>query len=68
MLITIYLHPAVTKVMLFVWQDFLSHGSQGLFTQVNFNDRMQDLPSTQSHYGLGGGLQSQVRLPIGKII
>lgn len=40
-------------------QDFLGHGSDGLFTQGAFNDRTQDLPSTQNHFGLGG-LQSQV--------
>ncbi|KAG0598700.1 hypothetical protein M758_12G094200 [Ceratodon purpureus] len=39
-------------------QDFLSHATDGLFTQGGFNDRTQDLPSTQNHYGLGG-LQSQ---------
>lgn len=43
----------------FVLQDFLSHATDGLFTQGGFNDRAQDLPSTQNHYGLGG-LQSQV--------
>lgn len=40
-------------------QDFISHGSQGLFTQVGFSDRTQDGPATQSHYGIGGPLQSQ---------
>ena len=43
----------------FVLQDFLSHATDGLFTQGGFNDRTQDLPSTQNHYGLGG-LQTQV--------
>jgi len=36
-----------------VLQDFLSHATDGLFTQGGFNDRTQDL-STQNHYGLGG--------------
>lgn len=47
----------------FLWQlvlqDFLSHATDGLFTQGGFNDRTQDL-STQNHYGLGG-FSSQVR-------
>ncbi|CAM6082950.1 unnamed protein product [Calypogeia fissa] len=43
----------------FISQDFIAHGSQGLFTQVGFSDRTQDGPSTQTHYGLGGPLQSQ---------
>eukprot|EP00252_Welwitschia_mirabilis_P000533 TRINITY_DN10503_c0_g1_i5.p1 TRINITY_DN10503_c0_g1~~TRINITY_DN10503_c0_g1_i5.p1 ORF type:complete len:1206 (+),score=237.50 TRINITY_DN10503_c0_g1_i5:291-3908(+) len=38
--------------------DYMAHGSQGLFTQVGFNDRTQDEPS-QTHFGLGGPLQSQ---------
>jgi len=37
-------------------QDYIPHGSQGLFTQVGFNDRTQDEPT---HFGLGGPLQSQ---------
>ncbi|XP_024518735.1 regulator of nonsense transcripts 1 homolog [Selaginella moellendorffii] len=37
----------------FVPQDFLSHGSQNLFTQVGFGERTQDDPSAQAHYGLG---------------
>jgi regulator of nonsense transcripts 1 len=45
----------------FTTQDFLGHGSDGLFTQGAFNDRTQDLPSTQNHFGLGG-LQSQAGL------
>ncbi|KAH7280363.1 hypothetical protein KP509_37G063700 [Ceratopteris richardii] len=40
-------------------QDYMSHGSQGLFTQVGYNDRLQDDPSTQTHYGLGGQLSAQ---------
>jgi regulator of nonsense transcripts 1 len=43
----------------FISQDFIAHGSQGLFTQVGFSDRTQYGPSTQTHYGLGGPLQSQ---------
>lgn len=43
-----------------VQQDFLAHGSQGLFTQVSYPNRNQDAPSTQSHYTVGGPLQSQV--------
>uniref|UniRef100_A0A0D6QVX1 Uncharacterized protein n=1 Tax=Araucaria cunninghamii TaxID=56994 RepID=A0A0D6QVX1_ARACU len=42
----------------FISQDYMPHGSQGLFTQVGFNDRTQDEPS-QTHFGLGGSLQSQ---------
>jgi regulator of nonsense transcripts 1 len=41
----------------FLIQDYIPHGSQGLFTQVGFNDRTQDEPT---HFGLGGPLQSQV--------
>lgn len=44
-------------------QDFLVHGSQGLFTQVNFPDHSQDAPSTQSHFTVGGSLHPQVVLP-----
>lgn len=36
----------------------MPHGSQGLFTQVGFNDRTQD-ETSQSHFGLAGPLQSQ---------
>jgi regulator of nonsense transcripts 1 len=43
----------------FVSQDFLAHGSQGLFTQVSFPDRTQDASSTQSHFTVGGALQPQ---------
>eukprot|EP01018_Ginkgo_biloba_P005409 Gb_22830 [translate_table: standard] len=39
-------------------QDYMPHGSQGLFTQVGFNDPTQD-ESSQNHFGLGGPLQSQ---------
>ncbi|GLJ46454.1 hypothetical protein SUGI_0979100 [Cryptomeria japonica] len=42
----------------FISQDYMPHGSQGLFTQVGFNDRSQD-ESSQSHFGLAGPLQSQ---------
>ncbi|XP_024357532.1 regulator of nonsense transcripts 1 homolog [Physcomitrium patens] len=45
----------------FISQDFFGHATDGLFTQGGFNDRTQDLPSTQNHYGLGG-LQSQGRM------
>jgi len=39
----------------------MGHGSQGLFTQVGFNDPLQD-DSTQSHFGVANAnpLQSQV--------
>lgn len=42
------------------WQDYMSHGSQGLFTQVGYSDRIQDDPSSQTHFGLGGQLSAQV--------
>jgi len=46
-----YTHQSVGND--FISQDFLSHATDGLFTQGGFNDRTQDL-STQNHYGLGG--------------
>ncbi|KAJ7517717.1 hypothetical protein O6H91_21G037200 [Diphasiastrum complanatum] len=52
-----YAHPSATND--FISQDFLSHGSQGLFTQIGFSDRSQEDTPIQSHYGLGGPLQSQ---------
>ena len=55
MLIHFYTHYLWQLVL----QDFLSHATDGLFTQGGFNDRTQDL-STQNHYGLGG-FSSQVR-------
>ncbi|WOK98706.1 regulator of nonsense transcripts [Canna indica] len=44
----------------FVFQDYMPHGSQGLFTQAGFNDPSQD-ESSQSHFGMAGHgpLQSQ---------
>jgi hypothetical protein len=29
----------------------MSHGSQGLFTQIGYNDRMQDDPASQARFG-----------------
>lgn len=39
----------------------MAHGSQGLFTQVGFNDPSQD-DNSQGHFGVGNAnpLQSQV--------
>ncbi|KAM3700625.1 hypothetical protein ACB098_04G012500 [Castanea mollissima] len=41
-------------------QDYMTHGSQGLFTQVGFNDPSQD-DASQSHFGVANAnpLQSQ---------
>jgi len=58
----------ITDRLLFVWalmnfclQDYMAHGSQGLFTQVGFNDPSQD-DASQSHFGITNPnqLQSQV--------
>ena len=42
-------------------QDYMPHGSQGLFTQVGFNDPSQE-DASQSHFGVANAnsLQSQV--------
>ncbi|KAF5477696.1 hypothetical protein F2P56_004313 [Juglans regia] len=44
----------------FMSQDYMTHGSQGLFTQVGFNDPSQD-DASQSHFGVANAnpLQSQ---------
>ncbi|XP_020577685.1 regulator of nonsense transcripts 1 homolog isoform X1 [Phalaenopsis equestris] len=42
----------------FISQDYMQHGSQGLFTQAGFNNPSQD-ESLQSHFGGPGPLQSQ---------
>ncbi|KAK9716247.1 hypothetical protein RND81_06G221000 [Saponaria officinalis] len=44
----------------FMSQDYMSHGSQGLFTQVGFNDPSQE-ESSPGHFGVGNAnhLQSQ---------
>ncbi|KAL2901632.1 Regulator of nonsense transcripts 1-like protein [Bienertia sinuspersici] len=44
----------------FMSQDYMGHGSQGLFTQVGFNDPSQD-DASQGHFGVGNvnPLQSQ---------
>ncbi|KAL9242728.1 hypothetical protein vseg_016701 [Gypsophila vaccaria] len=44
----------------FMSQDYMTHGSQGLFTQVGFNDPSQE-DSSQTHFGVGNAshLQSQ---------
>ena len=41
-------------------QDYMAHGTQGLFTQVGYNDPSQD-DGSQNHYGVGNAnaLQSQ---------
>ncbi|ONK58988.1 uncharacterized protein A4U43_C08F1810 [Asparagus officinalis] len=46
-------------------QDYMAHGSQGLFTQAGFNDPLQD-ESSQSHFGIAGPgpLQSQAANPL----
>ncbi|KAH0456476.1 hypothetical protein IEQ34_014383 [Dendrobium chrysotoxum] len=41
----------------FISQDYMTHGSPGLFTQAGFNDSSQE--SSQSHFGGPGPLQSQ---------
>nr|KJB25398.1 hypothetical protein B456_004G189700 [Gossypium raimondii] len=45
----------------FMTQDYMNHGSQGLFTQAGFNDPSQD-DASQSHFGAANPnqLQSQV--------
>lgn len=42
-------------------QDYMAHGSQGLFTQVGFSDPLQD-DATQNHFNMANAnpLQSQV--------
>ncbi|KAL8088976.1 regulator of nonsense transcripts 1 homolog [Apium graveolens] len=49
----------------FMSQDYMGHGSQGLFTQVGFSDPSQENAS-QSHFGLGDAsqLQSQALNPL----
>ncbi|XP_074331367.1 regulator of nonsense transcripts 1 homolog isoform X2 [Apium graveolens] len=42
----------------FMSQDYLAHGSQGLFTQAGFNDPSQE-DASQSHFGLGNASQIQ---------
>ncbi|KAG6507486.1 hypothetical protein ZIOFF_032834 [Zingiber officinale] len=44
----------------YVFQEYMPHGSHGLFTQAGFNDPSQD-ESSQSHFGIAGpgSLQSQ---------
>ncbi|XP_020093932.1 regulator of nonsense transcripts 1 homolog isoform X3 [Ananas comosus] len=44
----------------FISQDYMAHGSQGLFTQAGVNDPLQD-DASQVHFGMGapGPLQSQ---------
>ncbi|KAK1326759.1 hypothetical protein QJS10_CPA01g02863 [Acorus calamus] len=45
----------------FVTQDYMSHGTQGLLTQVGFNDHPTQDESSQAHFGVPGPgpLQSQ---------
>lgn len=56
----IYLFVILSWISIVVSQD-MAHGSQGLFTQVGFNDPSQD-DAPQSHFGLANAnpLQSQV--------
>lgn len=42
----------------FMSQDYMAHGSQGLFTQVGMNDPSQD-DASQSHYGVANANQLQ---------
>jgi regulator of nonsense transcripts 1 len=42
----------------FMSQDYMTHGSQGLFTQVGFNDPSQD-DASQNHYGVHNASQLQ---------
>ncbi|TQD73599.1 hypothetical protein C1H46_040880 [Malus baccata] len=42
----------------FMSQDYMPHGSQGLFTQVGFNDPSQD-EASQNHYGVANANQLQ---------
>ncbi|KAJ7011271.1 regulator of nonsense transcripts 1 [Populus alba x Populus x berolinensis] len=42
----------------FMSQDYMAHGSQGLFTQVGFNDPSQD-DASQSHFGITNPNQLQ---------
>lgn len=44
-------------------QDYMAHGSQGLFTQAGYNDPLQD-DGSQNHFGMSNvnSLQSQVNL------
>lgn len=44
-------------------QDYMTHGSQGLFTQAGYNDPSQD-DGSQNHFGMSNvnSLQSQVNL------
>ncbi|KAI5327829.1 hypothetical protein L3X38_027225 [Prunus dulcis] len=42
----------------FMSQDYMPHGSQGLFTQVGFNDPSQD-DASQNHYGVANANQLQ---------
>ncbi|KAF7128128.1 hypothetical protein RHSIM_Rhsim11G0009100 [Rhododendron simsii] len=47
----------------FMSQDYMAHGSQGLFTQVGFTDPSQD-DASQNHFGVANAnaLQSQVSI------
>jgi len=44
-----------------ITQDYIGHGSQGLFTQVGFKDASQE-ETSQGHFGVANAdpLQSQV--------
>ncbi|MBA0796602.1 hypothetical protein Gohar_007361, partial [Gossypium harknessii] len=42
----------------FMTQDYMNHGSQGLFTQAGFNDPSQD-DASQSHFGAANPNQLQ---------
>lgn len=55
------MHLSRNFKLLSLLQDYMTHGSQGLFTQVGFNDPSQD-DASQSHYGVANAnpLQSQV--------
>ncbi|KAL6991912.1 hypothetical protein U1Q18_010023 [Sarracenia purpurea var. burkii] len=49
----------------FMSQDYMAHGSQGLFTQVGFSDSSQD-DASHSHFGMANAnpLQSHVHLSL----
>lgn len=56
------LHGSFTCVIILIaLQDYMAHGSQGLFTQAGYNDPSQE-DSPQNHFGMSNAnpLQSQV--------
>ncbi|PPR96553.1 hypothetical protein GOBAR_AA24106 [Gossypium barbadense] len=51
----------------FMTQDYMNHGSQGLFTQAGFNDPSQD-DASQSHFGAANPNQLQSQMLRGGLI